>query len=405
MMTLHRLNKHHALASSRHWAGVLWIALALLGCGGSGGVDSGGTGAAIYASGPITGFGSVIVNGVHFDDAAATITDDDDTPRSRDDLRLGMTTEIRGSALSTDASGTSTSRASRIAFRSELLGRVDSVNAAGNALVVLGQTIDINAATVFDDSSLSGGLASLAVGDVVEVYALFDAATGHYAATRIERKGAVFSYRLRGVVSQLDPVAKVFNIGSERISYAGLAGPAPAALANGNFLRVRVQTAKVAGLWLVASLADGGQRPDDSDSVRLEGLISTIVSPTQFSVNGVPVNASGINPPTGLALGVRVEVEGTASAGVLIASKLTVKASNDPDFQVFELRGSIASVDPARLVFVLRGVTVRYRLGGLTPTDFRNGTPTQLLPGANVEARGLLSSDGTQLVATRITFR
>jgi hypothetical protein len=400
-MTMHWLNKHPTTASNRHWAGALWIAFALLGCGG--GVDSGGTGAAIYASGPITGFGSVIVNGVHFDDAAATITDDDDTPRSRDDLRLGMTTEVRGSALGTDVLGMSTSRASRIAFRSEVLGRVDSVNVAGNALVVLGQTIDINAATVFDDSSLSGGLASLVVGDVVEVYALFDAATGHYAATRIESKPAVLVYRMRGVVSQLDTVARVFNIGGERISYAGLTGPAPAALANGNFVRVRLQTAKVAGVWLVSALADGGQRPDDLDSVRLEGLISAFVSPTQFSVNGVAVNASGISPPAGLALGVRVEVEGTARGGVLIASKLTVKAANDPAFQVFELRGPIASVDPARLAFVLRGVTVRYRLGGLT--DFRNGTAAQLVPGASVEARGLLSADGTQLVATRITLR
>ena len=38
-------------------------------------------------------------------------------------------------------------------------------------------------------------------------------------------------------------------------------------------------------------------------------------------------------------------------------------------------------------------------------TDFRNGSAANLAAGANVEARGSLSSDGTQLVATRITFR
>jgi Domain of unknown function (DUF5666) len=116
----------------------------------------------------------------------------------------------------------------------------------------------------------------------------------------------------------------------------------------------------------------------------------------------VSVNASGVSPPAGLALGVRVEVEGTASAGVLIASKLSVKKPGDVAQQIFELRGPIASADPSRLVFVIRGVTVRY---GLALTDFRNGTSANLVQGANVEARGLLSSDGTQLVATRITFR
>ena len=38
-------------------------------------------------------------------------------------------------------------------------------------------------------------------------------------------------------------------------------------------------------------------------------------------------------------------------------------------------------------------------------TDFRNGSAANLVAGANIEARGSLSSDGTQLVATRITFR
>src|SRR5205085_9845313 len=46
------------------------LAAVVAGCGG--GVDSGGTGAqpTSFASGPITGFGSVIVNAVHYDDGA-----------------------------------------------------------------------------------------------------------------------------------------------------------------------------------------------------------------------------------------------------------------------------------------------------------------------------------------------
>src|SRR6478609_9453528 len=82
------------------WFPVLLLVLLLAACGG--GVDSGGTGApaeSSSASGPITGFGSVIVNGVHFDDSNAGITDGEGMARQRQDLKLGMTTVIKGSAF------------------------------------------------------------------------------------------------------------------------------------------------------------------------------------------------------------------------------------------------------------------------------------------------------------------
>ena len=51
-------------------------------------------GTAAFTQGTITGFGSVIVNGVRFDDSSATVTDDDGTARSTSSLRLGMRVEI-----------------------------------------------------------------------------------------------------------------------------------------------------------------------------------------------------------------------------------------------------------------------------------------------------------------------
>ena len=374
------------------------IALALAACGG--GVDSGGTGRASFTSGQITGFGSVIVEGVHFDDSGASVTDADGTLRSRDDLRLGMTTEIRASGVSTDATGTSIAVASSIAFGSEILGRIDAIDRATSRLTVLGQLVDVNSTTVFDDASVSGGLPALALGDVVEVYALIDAASGRYTATRIERKSGVTVYRLRGVVSQLDTAAKAFNIGAARISYAGVA--APALLANGSFLRVRLQALQVSGVWLVVALADSVPRPRDMDDVRLEGIISAFTSSTLFSVNGVAVDARGANPPAGLALGVRVEVEGTGNGTAVVATQIKIRTPGDVAGQDFELRGAITSVDAVALSFVLRGVTVGY---SIATTEFRDGTAANLRAGVNVEARGRLSADGTRLLAERITFK
>ena len=391
-------NQPHPGRSRRSMRALL-LALILAGCGG--GVDSGGTGSPTFASGTITGFGSVIVNGVHFDDVQATVTDADGTSRSRDDLRLGMTTEIRGTALATDSSGTTVSTASSIAFGSDIVGPISRIDVAGGQLVVLGQTVDIVSTTVFDDFSVSGGLAALRVGDITEVYALFDVATGHYTATRIERRSAVVTYALRGVVSLLDTTAKAFNIGGERISYAVFSGALPATLANGSIVRVRLRLAQVAGVWLVSALNDGVRRPQDQDAVRLEGRVTAFTSAARFSVNGVAVDASAIAATAGVALGVRVEVEGTARAGVLVASEVKVQTDGDVAGQDFELRGLVTAPNAAALSFVLRGVTVVYAAA----TDFRNGTAAGLTPGALVEARGQLSPDGTKLIATRITFR
>ncbi len=401
---MHRIDKASAIHPIHHWARTMWLALVLAGCGG--GVDSGGTGTApaSFASGPITGFGSVIVNGVRFDDTSALVTDDDGAASSRDKLRLGMTTEIRGTAIATDSTDAHISTASSIMFGSDVLGRVDRIDLALKRLVVLGQPVDVNAATVFDDESVIGGLPALAVGDVVEVYALFDAATLRYTATRIERKGLVAAYRLRGVVSNLDAAAKAFSIGSQRISYAGLTGAAQVTPVDGSFVRVRLQPVQVGGLWLVAGFKEGRSKPREQDDVRLEGLISAFMSQAMFSVNGVAVDASGIGPVSGLSLGARVEVEGIVSNGVLMASKLKAKTEAEVDEQQFELRGLITSVDKANQRFVLRGVTVSYALSG-SATEFRNGSVADLATGVMVEARGVLSGDGSRLLAARITFK
>ena len=148
---------------------LLALAAFLASCGG--GVGTGGTGgdATAYAAGPITGFGSVFVGGVRFEDSAATVEDADGRGRSRDELRLGMTVEIDSSAISTDSNG-STASARRIQFESEIQGLVGLVNLNASTFTVLGQTVLVDATTVFDDR-IAGGLAGLSTVPAVEVYA------------------------------------------------------------------------------------------------------------------------------------------------------------------------------------------------------------------------------------------
>ena len=134
--------------------------LAACGGGGGGADDSGHTGASpfSYTAGAISGFGSIIVNGVRFDDSAATVVDDQGHAVGHDALQLGSQVEIEGGRIDR-ATGRATAMTIRVG--SELLGSVSAVDAAAGTLVLLGQTIEVGASTAFDDS-LPGGLAAVA---------------------------------------------------------------------------------------------------------------------------------------------------------------------------------------------------------------------------------------------------
>lgn len=389
------------------WAVVSSLAMLTLlaGCGGGGGdeitgVGAGGTGA--FAAGPITGFGSVIVNGVRYDDSDARIEDDNGSARRSDDLRLGMFAEVVSGPVTSTASGP-VATASTIRYLSEMKGPIASIDEAGGSMVVLGQTVRISGSTLFEDG-LSGGLNALAVGQVVEIHAAYDAATSSYAASRIEREDGASEYKLRGVVASLDTTARTFRIGAALFGYGGLA-TAPSTLADGRFVRVRLQTAPVAGAWVVSRIDDGVRNAPDNSEAEVEGLVSAFTSATLFSVDGVPVDASSAtfdDGTAGLALGVRVEVEGRLVSGVLVARKVEIDGDDDGegDDERIELHGTISSLDAAGKTFVVRGTVVRYA-GSVT---FEDGTEASLANGRRVEVKGAPSADGTAVQATRIDF-
>lgn len=379
----------------RWFAALAGLVAAIAGCGG--GVGVGGTGA--FASGPISGFGSVIVNGIEFEDAGARVEDEDGGASSSAALRLGMVVEIDSGPIGGSAAAP-TASATRIRYASELLGTVDAVDTAAGTLVVLGQTVQVGPTTVFDDR-LASGLAGVAVGSTVEVYGFFDAANARYSATRIEPLAAQPAFfKVRGPVHDLDTAARRFMIGAGRFAYTS----APDGLADGAFLRVRVDTTPVGGDWIVQSFGEGRRRLPDLDRVEIRGLVTTFDSTTSFSVNGQPVDATNAAFPDGIAglgLGARVEVRGAVADGVLKATEVEVEDADDPTDE-FELKGAIESHLPALQLFVLRGVTVFYGAPGV---EFEDGDASDIAAGAEVEVRGALAEDGTQLLATRIRFR
>lgn len=383
-----------------HWArrlaALTAAAVLVAGCGGGGGVDTGGTGAPLsFTRGSISGFGSVIVNAVRFDDSGADIVDDDGNALPRSRLALGMTTEIDAGAI-TAGTGGSTATATRIRISSEIVGPVQAVDTTAQTVTVLGQTVRVDSATVFD-SSLAGRLAALTVGTLVEVYALPEATSGRYLATRIEPKASASAWRLRGVVAGLDTSAQRFRIGGINVSYAGVAS-VPAGLANGRLVKLRLAKTTSAGVYTALRLETGLSTPEDRDEAQLEGLVTLITSARRFVVDGVAVDASGAVFEDGpVALGQRVEIEGALVGGVLVAAKVEIE--DEDESSEVRLDGPISAVDATAQTFLLKGLTVRWT----ATTEFDGDlTPDGLVDGAVVEVRGTLADGDSVLVATRI---
>jgi hypothetical protein len=370
----------------------------LVACGGGGSATADAQYSASYAVGRISGFGSIVVNGVHYDETTAAVTDDDDDSPDDDSLELGMVVEVEASDYGS-RDGRSSAKAESITLRSLMRGPVESVGT--DSLVVLGQTVQVNATTVFDDD-LPDGMGSITAGAVVKVYGTLDTATGTYTATRIDLKSDSNSYRLRGVVSSYDDAQKLLTIGNAAIDVSGLTlDAAPQA---GDLVRVKLQTSQaVPGVWVATALKSGSLSPRDVEYVEVEGTITDFTSAQSFSVDGLPVDAGQAtfeDGSEGLGVGVRVEVKGAVVDGVLVARKVEIESDDEDEQEGFEIEGRVTGVDPAQSSFVVHGVTVSFA----GAVEFVGGTVADLMVDSKVEVHGSLADDGQTIVASRIEF-
>jgi hypothetical protein len=384
-------------------------AVGLSACGGGGdggggspiaGVGVGGTGS--FTVGRVSGFGSIIVNQVRFDDSKAELRDMDGNLVTPDRLKLGMVVAVTGSPITAASAGNlATATANSVRFGSELEGPISS--AVTNSLVVLGQTVRVDATTILDLGLRSGGLSALRAGDVVEVYGFVNPESNEMIATRIELEDDADDYKIQGLVASLDTAGKQFQIGTLRISYVGTPN-LPANLANGQMVRVKLARTPNGALWSAVRLQTEERSVDDVNEAEIEGLVTAFINATTFSVNGIPVNASAARFDGGpVALNRRVEVEGRIENGVLIAREVEIDTDDrdiDQEDDEFELTGSISGLNTGNKTFVVRGVTVDYN-GNVR---FDDGTAAMLVNGRVVEVSGTYDAVNNRIAATEIDF-
>ena len=362
------------------------------GCGGGVGTEGTGTFSSV-GSGPITGFGSIVVSGVRYDDSAAAVSDDDGNGSDRSKLALGMVVDVEGGAVATASDGvTLSATATRVRTRRALLGPAAGIDLATGSLRVLGQLVLVTGDTTFD-SSLSGGLAAVADGQLLEVWGLYDASRTGWVATRIAPAAAGSTYCVSGPVASVDG-DRGFTVGSQRFvgSTTGLAA--------GTIVQLKLQSSTdTSGRWQVSTQRAEDKLPDQSDGAGVEGLVSAVASATRFTVNGVTVDSSAARVDGTVQVGARVQVRGALVAGVLVATR--VQASAPETVRGFELKGTPSALDTVARRFVLRGITVGY-----AGASFDGGTAATLVGyTGTLEVKGRLSADRQVLEATSISFR
>ena len=363
--------------------------------GGGGGVDTGGTGS--FMAGRIAGFGSIIVNGVRFDDRGARVVDDDDEGRAMGpgDLRLGMMVRVlAGATTAGTGGGLPTATATAITIESEIKGPVES-KTAPDTLVVFGQTVKVNAATVFDGTTF----AAITVGNILEVSG-FLGTNGVVTATRIELEGAANEFKVRGFIADLDPAAQTFRIGTAIFNFSAATRLPATPLANGQFVRVRTQTVKnAAGQWVVNRIDLRQPVEDDRDEAEVEGIL--VQNGALLQVNGITIDVSRLPAGTVLPIGQQVEIEGELVNGVLIAREIELE-DEDEEAEV-DVEGAVSAVNLAAQTFVVRGLTFHF----FAATRLDDGTiAANLVNGAVVRVKGRLPAGGTgPIEATEIDFR
>ncbi|MES2972620.1 MAG: DUF5666 domain-containing protein [Pseudomonadota bacterium] len=376
------------------------------GAGSGGGPGSGGTGVYSVFVGSVGGFGSIIVNGVHHDIATADISIEDGTT-----LELGMTTRVTG----TSTDGLATTTATQVVSAADLRGTVSALNpgdGTDGTFEVMGILVTTDNSTVYATATgLTGltGTSTLANGDNVQVHGL-PGAPGTLRATRIERLAALPlpAPVVSGTVTGLDTASRTFVLGSLTVNFSAAAfsgGLTEATLANGQIVRVRALAAPAGGilqasqvqLWYAVPVTDGVP-------LGLAGIVTDFASLGSFKVMGTPVDASAATitggPSGSIGNGVKLEITGTMSGGVLVATKVRIRhvpGTGGP--ANFDVTGAVGNYTSAAS-FRVQGQPIDASGPGVV---FTNGAAGDLRNGVRVSVTGSKVVSGV-LIADQVTF-
>jgi len=313
----------------------------------------------VVTSGTITAFGSVFVNGVRYDVSAATLKKNDTTV-AQSGLAVGEVALVRGREDAQSGEG----EAESVEVEDRVVGPITMIDAAGNQLTVLGQTISVTADTSFGPGITPADLTGLKSGDSIEVSGL-PGSGGVIMATRIGRAESAEPLQVFGTVGSVDAAMHTLMINALTVDFsaANLSGFASGEPAAGDLVIARGTVFDATAVKLTATTLRKAQTDRDDQAeggmVEEEGLITRFASATDFDVAGekVTTTASTVfknGTAADLALNVRVEVRGTLDANkVLVADVVEIE-----HIAVIGLAATVSGVDTTMNTLTVLGVTI-----------------------------------------------
>ena len=375
--------------------------------GGSGTMTAGGgiDGSGIISRGSISAFGSIYVNGNEFDTSNAAMIINGNEIGIGDDvvreyLDIGRVITVEGKRFGDP----NTAVADRVTYINNVKGPVESISeidATTMEIVVLGQTVIVNAATNFKGTTFD----TIVPNDVVEVSGLFDD-TGIIWATFVGRIAGVtpsLEVEVTGYMVNLDTTLKSFEINGLLVNFSladtsGLPNGIPS---EGSFVEVE-GTLDAAGEEMVASKIQIGDGLGASDvgEIELNGFVTEFVSRSEFKVGNQMVQADAETlyldgAPENVDRGVKLEVGGTLVNGVLLATEIEFWGSNQ-----VEVEGVVTSI-VSQSEFSVGNQVVQTNFN----TVFEGGTHGDIALGVKVEVKGVfLDTMRSILSADRVSF-
>jgi|CXWL01.1.fsa_nt_gi hypothetical protein len=394
-----------------HIVGAIGLVGMLSGCGSGGDGGAGGAtgsaGGTAAASGTVTGFGSVYVNGKKFETTSASFIVDGQSG-SQNDLKLGMTVSVIGSVTGDQRSAAS------VRQRDAVEGVVQSVAADGLSLVVMGQTVLVDTTTLIDNNIPGQSVRNLVAGtDFVEVNGHIRP-NGVIQATFIEKKpaGAV-TPEVRGFVRNHNSGAQTFQIGNLTVNYgAALINDMPSPAGSGwNGLSVEAKGTSASSFNSTTTTLTASKVEPESqgvgnnvDEFEVEGFVTQILGPGDFFIGSTHVQTIANTEFRGgtideIIVGAKLSAEGRLANGILTAKHVKFHEG-------VRLEGNIASLNSGAGTLTLAGLPgITVTVDSQTAVKTDNGASlNDLSVGEHVRVRGRLNGT-TGMVATRVEQR
>jgi hypothetical protein len=313
---------------------VIALSMLMVACSGGSSVAGVGSGGSGVAEGSVSGFGSVIVAGVEYDDTnAGVVAENAQGQTDVTEAKLGQRVRIKYSK---------TGVADTIQVLPQLRGTASSAQNAQGMFQLLGQTVQVVSASDTQNTvTVLDGLTSVASGDELEVHGnwVFDS-TRNYSilvATRIEKLSAAADpVMVSGVVRALGSnVLTLDDANGQTLQYANL----PSTLAAQSLVTAWVpRSALNSTPWVASRLVDASPDFSANEQLTLNTQITERDAANgEIRVQGMRVKLSGTLPNIGSTVQISIKRDGNTFTAVSLEQR---QSSNDLGGAV-ELKGTV----------------------------------------------------------------